>query len=167
MKTYRIPNSCNVTHLTLSVYAYVYVRRGMSIKNGSSPAEVQLPDFGTIGLVESRYRPRELGHRSRECFAGVDFLSLETVSLPGRQRSHDYNAIQRIDAESWGHTRGRRRVANPHRVRPARRRKKNTLPPPPSHRHLLWPALSPSIASWESRYTTCEQRRRLRSAQSR
>lgn len=67
----------------------------------------------------------------------VDFLSLETVLLPGRQRDHDYNGIQRIDAESWGHTRGRRRVVNPRRVRPARRRKKNTFPlwfsfPPPS-----------------------------------
>jgi len=94
-------------------------------------AEGQLPDFGTIGLVESRYRSRELGgRRSRECFASVGFLSLETILLPGRQRSHDYNAIQRIDAESWGHTRGRRQVANPRRVRPARRRKKNTLSPP-------------------------------------
>jgi len=102
-----------------------------------------------IGLVESRYGPRELGgHRLRECFTSIGFLSLETVSLPGRQRSHDYNAIQRIDAKSWGHTRGRRRVANPRRVRPTRRRKKSTLAPsplPPSHLHLLWPALSASI----------------------
>lgn len=95
--------------------------------------EVQLPDFGTI---ESRCRPRELrGYRSRvRTFYQHRFSPQKTVSLPGRQRSHDYNAIQRIDAESWGHTRGRRRVVNPHRVRPARRRKKNTLPsqPPPS-----------------------------------
>ncbi|KAM0736575.1 hypothetical protein ACS0PU_006224 [Formica fusca] len=67
----------------------------------------------------------------------ASIFSLETVLLPGRQRDHDYNAIQRIDAESWGHTRGRRRVVNPRRVRPARRRKKNTFPlsfsfPPPS-----------------------------------
>lgn len=38
-------------------------------------AEVQLPDFGTIGLVESRYRPRELGHRSREYFAVASVFS--------------------------------------------------------------------------------------------
>jgi len=66
-------------------------------------------------------------------FRLASVFSPETVSLPGRQHSHDYNAIQRIDVESWGHTRGRRRVVNPRRVRPARRRKKNTLPlPPPS-----------------------------------
>lgn len=106
----------------------IHMGRRMSIKSGSSPvhAEVQTSGFRhdrprRISIPSARVRRPSLARVFR---SGVGFLSLETVSLPGRQRSHDYNAIQRIDAESWGHTRGRRRVANPHRVRPARRRKR-------------------------------------------
>lgn len=106
----------------------------MSIKSESSPARRSTTSgfrhdrARRISIPSARVRRPSLARAFRR---GVGFLSLETISLPGRQRSHDYNAIQRIDAESWGHTRGRRRVANPRRVRPARRRKKNTLPPPP------------------------------------
>lgn len=74
----------------------------------------------------------------------VDFLS-RTVLLPGRQRDHDYNAIQRIDAESWGHTRGHRRVVNPRRVRPERSIRRNLSSFDPDSHPL----------SWDSLYTTC------------
>lgn len=133
-------------------------------------AEVQLPDFGTIGhrISMPPARVKRLSFRASVLPASV--FSPETLSLPGRQRSHDYNAIQRIDAESWGHTRGRCRVVNPHRgcdPREGGRREYAPSPTSVSFFSFFDPRPHPSIASWESRYTTCKQRRRLRSAQSR
>lgn len=144
-----------------------------------SPRDAIFP-ISTREIEGSNLDPREKleAYRSRASDFARRVFSLETVSLPGRQRSHDYNAIQRIDAESWGHTRGRRRVVNSSRVRPAREegRRVHSVPPspplsfPPRLLLLLlsplflfpWPAPLPSNASWESRYTTCNQRCRRR-----
>lgn len=72
------------------------------------------------------------GHRSRERFAGVGFLSPETVSLPGRQSAVTIIMPYRESTPSRGVTRG---VAvglqTPIGCDPREEGRRNALPPPP------------------------------------